>query len=73
MIPTWIASLIVVFYLGYWFRGIKNHIEKLEQVVKTKIDKPVVEEPQSELLDPDDPIAEAQYQYKKMMKELNEK
>lgn len=66
----WIISLIGAFYFGYQCKTIVKKVETLEEVVKTKIDKPS-EQPESTFIDPLDPVAEAQYQRDKMMKELN--
>jgi len=46
----------------------------LEEVVKSKVDKnPEPEEPQSQLIDPTDEVAEAIYQHNLMMEKLNGK
>lgn len=72
LIPTALILFIIAYYLGYYSRNIEKHIEYLEEVVKSKIDKePVIEEPKSEIIDPDDPIQTAIYERDKIMKKLN--
>lgn len=67
---AWVISLVAVFLLGYHFRGLTKKIEHLETQVKKKVSKPK-EEPESELIDLTDPVAEARYQQKKLMEDLN--
>lgn len=74
IIPAWLLSVIAAFVLGYDFRGLTKRVEQLEEVVKSKVDKtPVIEEPQSTLIDPADPIQNAIYEHSKMMEKLNGK
>ncbi|CAB4132523.1 hypothetical protein UFOVP253_30 [uncultured Caudovirales phage] len=74
IIPAWVLSLIAIYFLGYYFRGITKKIAELEEVIQSKVDrKPVVEEPSSTILDPNDPVQEAIYQHKIMMEKLNGK
>lgn len=74
VIPAWVASLIVVFILGYEWRSMKNTIAVLEQEVKNKMDKPAPEpEPESTVIDPLDPIQNAIYEHNVMMEKLNGK
>lgn len=69
--PTWIATCIAMFFLGYHLRGLTKKIEHLEEVIQTKVSRKVVEEPKSVVIDPDDAIQEALYQHKIMMDKLN--
>ncbi len=72
IIPAWIISCIATFWLGFWLKGLAKKVIELQEVVKSKVDKkPPVEEPKSELLDPDDPIQEAIWQHKQMQRKLN--
>jgi hypothetical protein len=73
LIPTTLLACIATFFLGYHFRGLTKKVEHLEEVIQTKVSKPVVvlEGPQSDVLDPLDEIQEAQYQHRKMMERLN--
>jgi len=74
LIPTILIACISTFFLGYHFRGLTKKIEHLEEVVKSKVDKnPEPEEPQSQLIDPTDEVAEAIYQHNLMMEKLNGK
>lgn len=68
---VWLLSIVIAFETGYFFRRVTQHIDMLEEVVKTKIDKKPVEEPQSSLIDLTDPIKEAQYAREQLMKEMN--
>lgn len=69
---TWLLSLIAAFYLGYNFRGLAKKVEVLEEAVKAKIDKPpIVEEPESLLIDPTDEVQTAIYEHNKEMERLN--
>ncbi len=49
---AWAVSLIVAYAFGYHMRGLKKHIERLEEVIQSKADKPVTDpEPKSEFID----------------------
>jgi len=72
LVPTWILSLIAIFFVGYHYRGLTKKIEYLEEVIKSKIDKkPEPEEPKSTIIDPLDEVQEAIYEHKRMMARLN--
>lgn len=72
IIPAWLASLIAIYFLGYYFRGLVKRVAEIEQAITMKVDKkPVVEEPSSTLLDPNDAVAEAIWEHKQMLKRLN--
>lgn len=74
IIPAWILSCIATFWLGYSINSLKRKIAIVENKLDNKVDKYVKpEEPRSELLDPDDEVAEAMYQHKVMMDKLNGK
>lgn len=74
IIPAWVLSLIAVFLLGYYLRGLKKKLADIEEVLKSKVDKkPEVEEPVSEIIDPLDPVQQAIYEHKVMMDKLNGK
>lgn len=69
---VWFLSLIASFMLGYYFRDTRQKVKALEELVKEKVDKPKQpEEPQSMLIDPDDPIQTAQWEQAEMMRKLN--
>lgn len=69
---AWIISLIAVFFLGYYFRGIHIKIEHIEKVVEAKVDKkPVVEESSTVFIDPYDEISRAQNEHDQLMRKLN--
>lgn len=68
----WLATLVISFYAGYRLRDLTRKIEAVQEVLKDKVDrKPVETEPQSILIDLDDPIKEAQYVRDQLMKKLN--
>lgn len=68
----WLATLVISFYAGYRLRDLTRKIEAVQEVLKEKVDrKPVETEPQSTLIDLDDPIKEAQYARDQLMKKLN--
>lgn len=67
----WFFSLVTAFFLGYFLRGINNRVKILEQEVKKK-NSPVIEEPKSTIVDPLDPVQEAEWNQKEMMRKLNE-
>lgn len=72
MVWACVLACIATFFAGYYYRDLKKRVERLEQVVKAKVDKPVVpEEPKSTLIDPDDPVQTAVYEHEQMMKKLN--
>lgn len=72
IIPAWLGSLVAVYMLGYHMRGLTKRIDQLEEVIKSKVDKkPLPEEPQSMVIDPLDPVQEAQWEHQQMMKKLN--
>lgn len=72
IIFAWTLSCIATFWLGYGIRSLKHKIEVLEQRVDTKVNKPVkLEEPGSEILDPDDPIMQARWQHEELMRRIN--
>lgn len=65
-------SLIAVYCLGYYLHKLKDKVETLEEVIKSKVDKqPEPEEPISTLIDPLDPIQTAIYERDKMFKKMN--
>lgn len=73
IIPAWILSLVAIFVLGFYIRGLAKKIVELDQEMKTKVNKkPEPTEPQSQIIDPYDPVAEAVYQHRKMMEKINE-
>lgn len=51
-------------------RNLKTKIDSLEDGIKQKIDKPK-EEPESELIDLNDPVKEALYAQKQIQDKLN--
>lgn len=69
--PAWLLSLVVAALVGYHFKRVEKKVEQLEAAVKLKVDKPVVEEPKSMVIDPDDEIQTALYEHEQMMKRLN--
>lgn len=71
IVPAWLVSLVVVFLLGRYLGNISKRITQLEEVVKSKIDKPEEVEPESTIIDPLDPVQEAMYEHKKMTEKLN--
>lgn len=74
LVPVSIIACIASFFLGYHFRGLTSRVAQLEETIKQKIDKPVeIEEPQSEIIDPDDPIQEAIYERDQLMRKINSK
>jgi len=72
LVIAWILSVIVAVFAGYYFRGVKNKIVELEEIVKTKVDKKLPEpEPKSNLIDPYDVVQTAQYEHSQLMEKLN--
>jgi len=69
----WLLSLLASFTLGYKLGDLTKQIKSLQQAVKEKVDKPVKEEPVSEIIDPYDPVQTALYEREKMMARLNPK
>jgi len=73
----WVAfayaiSVVASFLLGYHVRNLSDRVQALEEVVKSKVDKPVEpEEPPSSLVDPLDPIQTAIFEREQMMRKLN--
>lgn len=68
----WALSLAISFGIGYVARGVHNKLVELEEIVKTKVDKPrELEEPTSEVIDVLDPIQTAIYEHQKEMKRMN--
>lgn len=69
----WLVTLIISFYAGYKLRDLTRKIEQVQEVLQAKVDKkPEPVEPQSTLIDVDDPIQTARFEHEKMMRELNE-
>lgn len=72
IIFAWTLSCIATFWLGYGIRSLKHKIEVLEQRVDTKVNKPVkLEEPGSEILDPEDEVQAAIWEHQQLMARLN--
>lgn len=72
IIPAWIVSLVAIFFLGYYLRGLKKRLEYIEEVLKSKADKKLEEaEPVSQLIDPTDEVQNAIWEHDQMMKKLN--
>lgn len=72
LVPSWLLSVLAAGFLGFYLRGIVIRVTKLEESIKAKVDKPVkLEEPKSEVLDPEDPIQQAKWEHEAMMRKLN--
>jgi len=68
---AWMLSLVVAFAAGFYISRLRDTITKLQQSVTEKVDKPVVEESKSRILDPDDFKREAQLKHDYEMRLLN--
>jgi hypothetical protein len=68
---AWVLSLAIAFTGGYYSKVVVKRVEVLEETVKSKIDKPVIEEPKSQVIDPYDEVQTAIYERDKLMKKLN--
>lgn len=72
LIPTVLIACIFTFFLGYHYRVLTKKVEHLEQVVQSKVSKPVIsDEPKSTIIDPTDEVAEAIYVHEQLMKKMN--
>jgi hypothetical protein len=71
IIPTWLISVLLATLFGYKLQNWVKKIEQLEEMIKAKIEKPEPEEPKSTVLDPDDPIQQAQWEREQLMKRIN--
>jgi hypothetical protein len=71
MILVWILSLYAAFWLGNHLREIAKKVEKLEEIVETRVYKKPPEEPESMLIDELDEVQTAVYEHEKMMRDLN--
>jgi hypothetical protein len=69
---AWILSLIATALLGYHYKGVTKRVIEVEKAVAQKIDKPeAIEESPSEIIDPYDAVAEAQYAMEQERKRLD--
>lgn len=71
LVVTYILIALAGFGLGYKLKDITLTVEAIKTELKQVPRKKIEEESKSKLIDPTDPIKEAQYQHKKMMKDLN--
>lgn len=68
---AWVFSLALAFLGGYYSKVVVRKVEHLEETIKSKADKPTVEESKSQIIDPYDEVQTAIYEHEKMMKRLN--
>lgn len=71
MAIAWVLSLVGAYLLGYHIADIRKRIADLASIIKSKVDKEPIEEPKSEIIDPDDPVKEAMWEHEQMLKRLN--
>lgn len=69
---AWMLSLVIAFGAGFYISRLRDTITKLQQSITEKVDKPVVDESKSKILDPDDFKREAQLKHDLEMRRLNQ-
>lgn len=69
---AWMLSLVIAFAAGSYISRLRDTVNKLQESIKEKVDKPPVEdESKSRILDPDDFKREAQLKHDLEMRLLN--
>jgi len=69
---AWMLSLVIAFGAGFYISRLRDTITKLQKSITEKVDKPVVDESKSKILDPDDFKRQAQLEHDIRQKLLNQ-
>ena len=67
----WFIPIALAFFIGYKLQVIESKIKDTKIVLEKKKDKPEIKSNDSNLIDPYDPLQQAQYEWLEQQKKLN--
>jgi hypothetical protein len=67
----WLIPIALAFFIGYRLQVIESKIKETKVVLEKKKDKPEVTSNESSVIDPYDPLQQAQYEWLEMQKKFN--